>query len=139
MRAYARWSPNRTSGQKYQHVPKFDTTPELYGLEPILEQLHREGLISFHRNKPLLLGQDVNGKPVWCIPDAELVTHTSPAKLMVIRVQGVKWHPEGDPKDDEQKQRLERLRYIVHDVLVPDSGRVDWAKEEREIREKIRA
>ena len=93
----------------------------------LVADLQREKLVlSFRMGNPIIIGSDVNGRAIWAVPDVELVTNTTPTRLVVIRVNGVKWHPEGNEDDAEQKRLLEKLHYEVVDV--PIDGKEDWTQ-----------
>ena len=129
--SYARWTTNRTSGHKYQKVAKQYNEPELKMLQ-LVADLQREGLVrSFRTNNPIIIGSDVNGRAIWAIPDVELVTNTHPSSLIIIRVNGTTWHPEGDEGAAEQKRLLEKLHYMVVDV--PIDGKEDWGQIRKDI------
>ena len=121
---YARWTTNRTSGNRFQNVKKQYNEPELKMLQ-LVADLQREGLVhSFRTNNPIIIGSDPNGRAIWAVPDVELVTNTTPTRLVVVRVNGEFWHPEGNEEDAEQKRLLEKLHYMVVDV--PIDGKEDW-------------
>lgn len=123
---YARWSTNRSSGTKFQNVKKEYNDPEIT-MHQLIAGLHRERLItSFRTNHPIIIGSDANGRAIWAKPDVELVTNTHPSRLIIIRVNGTKWHPEGNERDAEQKRLLEQLHYEVVDV--PIDGKEDWGQ-----------